>query len=294
VSAEGDSASWWRPGQSVSLRDMIKCSLGDYVNVVLCIKNEIKKVSGVAGGNAHAPISDDLQAQLRTTAEFIASVFNRVPMQSGDARLARLIEAIKIKQTHSEILYCLRALWEAMDDDSKCLNFYHYPRHKGLLLMRYPAEWAPTLTSFISAKDDIRDGVDCYACGHNTASVFHMMRVAEHGLRALLNERDESIRRRGKDIPIEWAQWGELMDALDRSINAIIGWSVGPSKDAASAFYTAARAHMASFKSEYRDRVSHTRESYDEMAALAAITRVRDFMKGLSTKLDERGVRIVW
>ena len=40
-----------------------------------------------------------------------------------------------------------------------------------------------------SAKGDIMDAVDAYALGLNTACVFHLMRIAEHGMRALARER---------------------------------------------------------------------------------------------------------
>jgi len=43
----------------------------------------------------------------------------------------------------------------------------------------------PVSKSFHSAKNDIKESCNCYSTGHYTASVFHLMRVLEHGLGAL-------------------------------------------------------------------------------------------------------------
>jgi hypothetical protein len=46
------------------------------------------------------------------------------------------------------------------------------------------------------------------------------------------------------------------------------------------------------FKDEFRNQVMHVRRSYDEYEAGSALTRVRDFMAKLASKIDEKGKKV--
>jgi hypothetical protein len=83
----------------------------------------------------------------------------------------------------------MRTLLEAFEADTKFLYLYAYPRRKADVYIRYKGEWHDALRAFPSIAAEVEDGVDCYALGHNTACVFHMVRVAEIGLRAIARER---------------------------------------------------------------------------------------------------------
>jgi hypothetical protein len=119
---------------------------------------------------------------------------------------------------------------------------------------------------------------------HNTACVFHMMRIAELGMRALAHERQISFKKH----PLEWADWENIIDQIDANAKAATTtMSRGPERDAARAFYTSAVAQLRAFK-ETRNRVMHTRGSFDELDAQRAINQVREFMNGLSAKIGEK------
>src|SRR5207237_403057 len=92
-------------------------------------------------------------------------------------------------------------LKEALEDDIRFERFFHYQQNKANLLIHLRSEWGATIAGFPSVEPEIEEGVDCYALEHNAASVFHMMRVAEIGMRALARERQVSFPRH----PLEWA-----------------------------------------------------------------------------------------
>jgi hypothetical protein len=54
------------------------------------------------------------------------------------------------------------------------------------------------LDVFPATNLDIVQGVDCWALGHATASVFHMMRILETGLRWIAED---------CDVPFEVESW---------------------------------------------------------------------------------------
>jgi hypothetical protein len=154
-----------------------------------------------------------------------------------------------------------------------------------LLTLHFESEWGPTIKSFPSGKAEITAAIDCYALDHPTASVFHLMRAAELGLRALARERGVKF----PDKPIEWAEWQQLIDQISsKGRAAALAFPRGPKRDAALAFYTGAVAQFDAFKDKYRNAVMHMRRSYDELDAQRAINQVRDFMNGLSAKIGEK------
>jgi hypothetical protein len=119
---------------------------------------------------------------------------------------------------------------------------------------------------------------------HNAACVFHMMRVAEIGMRALARERKVTFPHH----PLEWAEWENIIDQIEsRARSATVSMGRGPERDAARTFYTAAVAQLRAFK-ETRNRIMHMRGSFDELDARRAVNQVRDFMNGLSAKIGEK------
>jgi len=115
------------------------------------------------------------------------------------------------KVTHMEFKAQLTALRESIEDAAKFKCFYLYPPEKIRRVLAIPAEWAAAISSFPSTKKDIEQGVDCFATDHSTASVFHMMRILERGLR-----------RFAKSLKIKWdaQQWGKIIDLIESTISA--------------------------------------------------------------------------
>ena len=184
------------------------------------------------------------------------------------------------------------ALRDAIRIELKEYLFYAYPKDKGQKFVTWKNEWDGINTAFPDVKVDAFCATDCYALGHATASVFHSMRVAEIGLRALARERRISL---PKSKPIEWGTWQEIIKALDDEIRTIgQTWKAGRRKDTALEFYSGARADLNGFKDEFRNLVMHVRVQYDEFQALRALTRVQEFMSRLSRKLDYKHNRINW
>ena len=152
-------------------------------------------------------------------------------------------------------------------------------------IQSFKHDWSDALSKFQSCRDDALSGVDCYALKQYTASVFHMMRVAELGLRALARERQVTFPKH----PLEWADWQNILEQTELKARAATnGLPRGPRKDAMQAFYSGAIAQVHGFKDTYRNVVMHVRRSYDELDALRAINQVRDFMNGLAAKIGEK------
>jgi len=147
--------------------------------------------------------------------------------------------------------------------------------------------WAYICKRFPIAKKDCEESVYCYALERNTASVFHSMRIAEIGLRALARRMKVTL---PKGKPLEWAEWQQVLKEMSNITEKIsLTKKAGPAKDELLEFYRGAIGQFYGFKDEFRNQVMHVRKNYDEFQAASALTRVRDFMEKLAGKIDQKG-----
>jgi hypothetical protein len=135
--------------------------------------------------------------------------------------------------------------------------------------------------NFWSAKRDIEDAAKCLAFGQGTASVFHLMRVMETGLRSLgksLNNPDLDPRRN--------PSWEAILRKCDDEL-------AKPLKDRSSEwksedqFYSKAIANLRAVKNAWRNPTMHVEINYEVDEAEDVFNAVRGFMRHLSTKLHE-------
>jgi hypothetical protein len=216
------------------------------------------------------------------------------PLKS--AHIERAIQSLGLWRTTvpwswSELNTRARGARDAIETELKHYLYYQYPKQKGEKLLSWKDDWETSLVAFPSIQRDVFDATDCYSLGHNTASVFHSMRIAEHGLRSLAKERRVKLT---KNKPIEWGTWQDIIKAIDDEIKIVGGKKAGGAKDAALEFYSGARADLNGFKDEYRNLVMHVRATYNEHQALRALNTVHDFMERISAKIDHKHHRIRW
>lgn len=199
----------------------------------------------------------------------------------------------------------LRILWEIMMPEMRGRRFASIEAAKDVYLSemlgdppnvpkkekRGPSPiWLNIWKRFPSAKEDCEETVYCFALERNTACVFHAMRVAEIGLRALARQMKVKLPRKKR---LEWAQWQELLREMSVKTEHIAKTAkAGPAKDESLEFYNGAIGQFYGFKDEFRNQVMHVRKTYDQFEAARALTRVRDFMEKLAHHIDEHGRRI--
>lgn len=142
------------------------------------------------------------------------------------------------------------------------------------------------IAGFPSAEEDTKQACLCISVEANTAAIFHLMRVAEIGLRALARDRRVVI---PKDVPLDLATWEEIIRQLEQAENAIREYKRTLAREAQLAFYHGALMEFRAFKNLWRNRTMHTREVYDANQAMSAFYHVRDFMRILASKISEYG-----
>jgi len=170
------------------------------------------------------------------------------------------------------------ALRDAITTELKEYKFYQYPKNKGQKLYAWKEEWYDSLIAFKGIEFDVFSATDCYALGHYTACVFHLMRVLEHGLRALAIN---------LGLTFNIQQWQNIIDEIEAEITKQRKTLPrGVSKNERLQFLSEAAKEFFYFKNGWRNYVSHNRAIYDEHQALAAIDHVRTFMNHLAAQLS--------
>jgi hypothetical protein len=117
------------------------------------------------------------------------------------------------------------------------------------------------------------------------------MRVAEHGLRALAKDRRVKVPKG----PLELATWEDIIREIEKAEAAIQGYPKTLAREAQFDFYHGVNMEFKRFKNKFRNKIMHTRDSYDRDEAHSAFAHVKAFMQILSTKISEKKMTpVIW
>lgn len=139
--------------------------------------------------------------------------------------------------------------------------------------------------TFPEARQDLKDAGNSLAASLPTASVFHLMRVAEYGLRRLAKRMRVTLTHGGRAMPLEFADWNNVITAIKNKITAARRLPHGPTRQAKLEGYSSAADHCEYMKDVWRNNMAHTRKPYSGPEAVGILERVRDFMQFLGKQL---------
>jgi hypothetical protein len=171
-------------------------------------------------------VPNDIKHLIHSDVQTIGSYCESLWLPTAMHRASRLTVALGTTATYETILREIEELWNALDHDSYEQFFYHYPTERLPYLRQYKVEWKLPLEAFPSIEPEIEAGVDCYALTHNTSCVFHMVRIAEVGLRTIGRER--GVKKVRKKVPIDWGTWGDVLKGIEPAIDQIRRKANGP------------------------------------------------------------------
>jgi hypothetical protein len=131
---------------------------------------------------------------------------------------------------------------------------------------------------------EIKAAGNCLAADLNTAAVFHLMRVAEHGLHALAVHLGAWP---ATQTALKYSEWGRVLEAIGKELNdrrRALPPGRGSAKEKEQMFYDGLLADLAYFLHD-RNPVSHLRGHYEADEALPVLRKVGDFIKRLPPKV---------
>lgn len=236
--------------------------------------------------------SDYLKTDQKEMLEIVEHFAGQLELEGVIDRIRVFRDALGMMPSYKICHEEWKALRTQMETELNRRSVIYLGKTKSAPVSTMATQWATIFAAFPSVQKDVECGVQCFALEQNTASVFHMMRVAEHGLRAVAKERKMRL---PKDRPIDSAEWGMLTDRLNTVINTVSNWAVKKAgRTAALQFYTRVRADTVYFKDGYRNVVSHSLSHFSEPEADSVMRRVREFMSVVSAHLSDDVKPIRW
>jgi len=211
------------------------------------------------------------------TATKLQSTYDRVWEGGGPFWMAMKTGQLTYGQAEHELGF-LRQCIEA--DLEKRLFAFLDPRRVEIF-WAMEKNWKDIFAQIPDAKRDIEDAHNAYMTELYTATIFHLMRVAEHGLRILAKKLRVSLalRHRGHVVPIDYAEWQKVLDAIKNKLDKIKLKPSGPKRGALLEKFSDAGQHCLFMKDIWRNAISHARQPYNESEAKAALDRVHGFMQ---------------
>jgi hypothetical protein len=207
----------------------------------------------------------------------LQSTYDRVWEGGGPFWMAMKTEQLTYREAEHELVF-LRQCIEA--DLEKQLFAFIEPENAKLFGAMDKA-WEEVFARIPDSKPDAEDAHISYMVELYTSTVFHMMRVAEHGLRILAKKLHvaSALKHKGHIIPIDHAEWQKVIDAINNKLNKLKLLPGGPKRTSQLEKFSDAGQHCLFMKDIWRNTVSHARQPYNESEAKAALDRVHGFMR---------------
>jgi hypothetical protein len=208
--------------------------------------------------------------------------FTALELRASLATIQKLKQfASKDTCTYGEYRSLLQELEGRLSDEASATFFYSLSTTEAEQYNNPRKSWDSVLAQFPSAVIDIEESSKCLACGRHTASVFHLMRVMEIGLRALA----KTLNDPGLD-PKKNPNWGDVLRKCTDEL-AKPPSKRSPEWAADETFFSQASATLMAVKNAWRNPTMHVEINYDEDQALEVWASVKGFMRHLATKLRE-------
>ena len=274
------------------MRQFIADRLLTNVQLLFSIRNGLLKDSIAPISDRHARILLKKLAELKDQCDglelpFIGSEIERLILELKMRTVGRVSQSkarAAIDSIHNRMVDVFK--------DAVFLNVSAAKARYHSAVIDADASWekrtidASIMRAFPSAVPELTAAFDCYATENNTACVFHLMRAAEHGLRAFA----VAVGVQTTASPLEYQQWQRLLEQAEARIkNAGIGSWSQPAKGLGLDFFQATVADYRALKDSVRNLVMHTRPTatYDEHQALSTMNRVQECLARLATYVQE-------
>jgi hypothetical protein len=197
-------------------------------------------------------------------------------------RCKRNLSAPSRHPTVGELETEVRAVREAIWSELRRETVMAVPRQYADRVDKQDLFGAAVSTVSPEAAVDIRDAGNCLAFDLPTAAVFHLVRIAEHGLRRLAKKLRVRLTHKGKLVPLDYADWNKVITGIRGRIDKARGLSPGPKKQGQLDLYSRLADQCEYMKDIWRNDISHARRTFTIPEADGVYGRVCDFMQAIA------------
>lgn len=205
----------------------------------------------------------------------LSALCNWLPMPSSTAQIGRIESMLNLSPSEDELIAQVRNLRDRIEDELKQHVFFHVAP-SDVQLYSQPMLFGQAVNLvFPNAADDIEAAGKCLAFRQGTATVFHLMRVLEAGMRALAGL-----------LKIPYApSWESYITQITNKVNAKhktkgIAWK----RD--QPLFIEILGDLKSIKIAWRNPTMHIHRKYTADEAAEIFRATKRFMERLSARLE--------
>ena len=273
-------ARWPQPGELWSLWDMLKFDASKFADTL----SSLTRIQGISErvDEPKAIISDENSVELLAELRVAAGLVQNLGADVAGITISELIEDLeppteKRTTTYNEAGVRLITITNTLRRELSLITLFVVTREAGkMFTATEPLFGQLVFERFSTANDDIAEAGKCLALERGTATVFHLMRVMEAGLRAL-----------GKELGIPYApSWEAYIGQLEQLLKGAKYDDLTPAQKAKRPFYQDVLGDLVSIKSAWRNPTMHIVRSYDPAQARVIFEAVKFLMQHLAKELS--------
>jgi hypothetical protein len=268
----------------VSLFDIMNCLAVGEIAILLDQLHQLvdiqKKKRAEFGGDARVEPGwvtavGEISQQSRT-------LFETVEFEQARNRIDQFERGILSDCTIARMQSEIENLIVEIIGELKKRSFFFVSLDRAKVLNEFPFG-KEVADAFPSTKEDVEQAASCLAMELHLAAMFHLMRVAEGGLRCLASDRQIVF---PTDLKLQ--TWEDVLRELERCEAKIQNFPKTPKREEQFAFYHGAMMELKRFKNIWRNRIVHLRnEPIDREEALSTFNHVKAFMVILAGHISE-------
>lgn len=221
-----------------------------------------------------------VQLDLKTTESAIDNVLALIDQATPTAKG----DQVKFEfELLTQIRTALTGLAVALKNEAKSKSYYLLESTKANLYEpTEPLFGAKFEAQFPSCALDLTGAAQCRALGQYTPAVFHLMRIMEHGLRAV----SQCL---GAPAVISGSarNWGVMLVEIEKTLKARM--TAGTLGSADREFIESMHTSLDSVRRAWRNPTMHIGNSYTSQEAEQIYVVVKGFMVELADRMDENG-----
>jgi hypothetical protein len=282
--APSATRSWpWQaePRRLWSLLDMLQFYSSDLTEAFRCVHHASKAVAELEKTGNPEHVSALLQHCLANLRAALGQLQLSPTVEATFQRLRDRIrtEGLSVPANRDVVLLLVEEFETSVLIELRSYLYLAVPfSRKDLYEQNEPPFGAKVASKFPDANRDIASGARCLALDEWAASVFHAVRSAEHGLRALFTHLGLTIPNRPN---LEDADWSELITGLTNKVIALGTPRRGSPEQKMIETYNALLSD-ARYLKDRRNETMHPRLMLGEPEATIAFGRVRDFLQRIA------------
>jgi hypothetical protein len=216
----------------------------------------------------------------------ISEICDEAKLSSIKGQTRRIMNTVShsLPIRHCDLRRTLVALQERIYDALEELVCLQVPSGKADYYNEAKLFGDEVALKFSSANYDIEEAGKSFAVGRYTATVFHLMRVVEVGVRAFA---------KGLNVwtTVSTAQpsWGEVLRLTNQEIQRLNKSGDPDWISEKQSFFENIQSDLSAVKNSWRNTTMHVQKQYDEERAEDIYNSVKGFTRHIAKHLDEDG-----